>query len=234
MLISIVIPFHNEEQNLQMLLPALMDAITGIEADFEVFLVDDVSTDNSRDVAENFCNDKPAWQMLALPARGGQTGCYALAFEKAKGDYIIRMDADLQDDPRDLTAFFAKFENGADLVMGLRECKKQRRLLRISAILYDLLILILFNTPLHSNSGSYVAFKADLVKNIAWRKNDHRYLPLIAIRRGAKEVKEVIVRHNFRVSGVSKYSPLLKVITGIPEVLRFIVRLHAGGYDTPP
>jgi glycosyltransferase involved in cell wall biosynthesis len=168
-----------------------------------------------------------------VPARGGQTGCYALAFEKAKGDYILRMDADLQDDPLDLPAFAAKLERGADLVMGLRECRKHPRLLKVASLLYDMFILILFDTPLHSNSGSFVAFKADLVKNIPWRKNDHRYLPLIAIRRGAKNVREVLVRHNIRVSGVSKYSPLHKVIMGIPEALRFIVRLYRGVYDLP-
>jgi glycosyltransferase involved in cell wall biosynthesis len=71
MLISIVIPIHNEEQNLQMLLPVLWNTLDGIAADFEVLLVDDASTDNSRAVAEGFCKDKPNWQTLPLPARGG-------------------------------------------------------------------------------------------------------------------------------------------------------------------
>ena len=66
---------------------------------------------------------------------------------------------------------------------------------------------------------------------ITWRKNDHRFLPLIAIRRGARNVREVIVRHGERVYGVSKYSPMAKIIKGIPEVILFLIRLRMSLYD---
>ena len=69
------------------------------------------------------------------------------------------------------------------------------------------------------------------IYNIPWKKNDHRYLPLIAYRRGAKKIGEIIVRHNNRIYGKSKYSPFKKLIFGFPEVFFFLVRLYYGHYD---
>lgn len=228
---SIVIPFRNEEKNLEILLPILANEISRIDYDFEVILVDDFSKDNSAKVSQNNSSKFANFYLIQLNKRSGQTGAFKKAFEKAKGKYIIRMDADLQDDPRDLNYFIEKFEKGYDLIVGLRECRKHRRLLRIASNIYDLFIIMIFDTPLHSNSGSYIGFKSDLVKNIPWMKNDHRYLPLIAIRRGAKKVGEVIVRHQERIFGESKYKPFKKIIFGIPEVILFIIRLNFGRYD---
>lgn len=229
--ISIVIPFHNEQNNLAELLPRLEAVTSSLPESFEVLLVDDRSMDNSHDVACSFASAHPEFRVLQLEERGGQTGCYALAFEEARGEHIIRMDSDLQDSPEDLPLFMERIREGADLVMGLRECRRHRRMLRAASALYDLLILLLFDTPLHSNSGSFVAFQAGFVKRIPWRKNDHRYLPLIAMHRGAENVREVIVRHHQRTSGVSKYNPYRKILFGVFEALGFLLRLRRGKYD---
>ena len=101
----------------------------------------------------------------------------------------------------------------------------------MASMIYDLLIITLFNSPLHSNSGSFVAFRAVLVKNIPWVKNDHRYIPLIAMHRGATNVREVIVRHSVRKFGQSKYDPIKKLVIGIPEVISFLIRLKRGYYN---
>jgi len=230
--ISIVIPFHNEQDSLKELIPLLYKTIKEIpHKHFEVIMIDDVSTDNSAEFVAGFMNQKDNLKLLQLDKRGGQTGCYKIAFEQAKGDFIIRMDADLQDDPRDLPAFVQKIDEGSELIIGLRECRKHRRLIRLASGVYDLLILALFDSPFHSNSASYVAFKSKLVKNIPWRNNDHRYIPLIVMKRGAKMVNEVVVRHNARKFGESKYQPFKKLIFGIPEILLFLIRYSRGEYD---
>jgi len=228
---TVVIPFRNEEKNLEILLPILSKAINEIKYNFEVILVDDLSFDNGVQVCELNANKFDNFKLLRLKERGGQSGAFKKGFQEAKGEYLIRMDADLQDNPMDLRLFVEKFEEGCDLVMGLRECRKHRRLFRVASLLYDLLIIIIFDTPLHSNSGSFVGFKTNLIKNIPWRKNDHRYLPLIAIKRGAQKIGEVIVRHNKRSFGYSKYNPLKKLIFGMPEVISFIFRLVNGKYN---
>ncbi len=228
---SVVIPFHNEADCLPPLLRALSASLDEIDRAWEVLLVDDVSTDKSAQVAMDFCAEHPGFRLIRLEQRGGQTGAFARAFAEARGDYIIRMDADGQDDPRDLPRFLERIDEGAELVMGLRHQRKHRKLFRVASALYDLIILVLFDSPLHSNTGSFIAFKAELVKNINWRRNDHRYLPLIAMRRGAKNVSEVLVRHGERRSGESKYNPFTKIVMGLPELFAFLWRLRLGEYD---
>jgi glycosyltransferase involved in cell wall biosynthesis len=229
--IAIIIPFHNEEDSLRVLIPRLLETLNNSAKSFDVILVDDASTDGSADVVKSYQEKHTEISLMQLQKRGGQTGCYKLAFAKVKADYIIRMDADLQDAPEDLPKFFEKTDQGSELIMGLRECRKHSRILRLASGIYDLLILALFNSPLHSNSGSYVAFKADLVKNIPFRNNDHRYLPLIAMRRGANNISEVFVKHNERQWGKTKYHPVKKVILGVPEVFFFLFRYKLGIYD---
>jgi glycosyltransferase involved in cell wall biosynthesis len=228
---SIVIPFHNERESLEVLLPELVRAIDALDDDLEVILIDDVSTDGSDAIVERFQTRHPYLQLVRLSKRGGQTGAFQEAFRHALGRFIIRMDSDLQDNPLDLHLFVEKFKEGADVIMGIRECRKHSRALRFASGVYDLLVLLLTNSPMHSNSGSFCGFKADLVQDIPFRKNDHRYLPLIATHRGATTINEVFVRHRPRQFGESKYQPLRKVIFGIPEVLRFFVRLKCGVYD---
>jgi len=228
---SIVIPFHNEEGSLKELLPSLLNMLRSINKSYEIIFIDDASTDNSSEIIKEYQNNNPEIILIQLEKQSGQTGCYKAAFEKASGEYIIRMDADLQDNPKDLPKFMEKIDAGSELIMGLRECRKHSRILRLASGLYDLFILALFNSPLHSNSGSYVGFKTTLVKNIPFRKNDHRYLPLIAIRRGAKNISEVFVSHSERKWGISKYNPYTKIILGIPEVFRFLFRYLSGVYD---
>lgn len=229
--ISVVIPFHNEAESLEELIPAIISVTRSLSKLFEIILVDDVSTDGSLDVARRFCERYEEVRLIQLTTRGGQTGCFRRAFEEAMGEHVIRMDADLQDDPQDLAKFVEKIDQGAEVVMGLRECRKHSRMLRFASGIYDLMVLLLFDSPFHANSGSYVAFKTEFVRNIPFRTNDHRYLPLIAIRRGAKNLSEVIVRHHDRAYGRSKYRPLKKLLLGIPEVLRFLFRLQSGVYD---
>jgi len=229
--ISIVIPFYNEEESLKELIPSLLEVIKGIDKAFEIILVDDASVDNSLKVAQNFAKNNKEIIIIQQKNRAGQTGAYKVAFEKAQGEYIIRMDADLQDDPEDLPKFVEKINQGAELIMGLREARKHKKIIRFASMAYDMLILLLFNSPLHSNTGSYVCFKTEYVKNIPWHKNDHRYIPLIAMKRGAKNISEVFVKHRERKYGESKYKAIRKLFLGIPEVIRFLFRYLRNIYD---
>ncbi len=229
--ITVVIPFHNEEGALEPLLGSLAAALASLPCECEVLMVDDASADGSAALVREFSRAHPAFRLLQLSRRGGQTGAFARAFAEARGDYIIRMDADGQDDPQDLALFHTRIEAGAELIMGLRHRRRHRRLFRVASSLYDLLILILFDSPLHANTGSFVAFKTRLVRDIPWRKNDHRYLPMIAMRRGARNVSEVLVRHGERQFGQSKYNPYRKILLGFPELMFFLLRLLSGVYD---
>jgi glycosyltransferase involved in cell wall biosynthesis len=231
MLITIVIPLHNEEGSLPILIEELDEAVGRVDHEIEVLMVNDHSTDGTADLLRQYENRFPYLKAISLEKRGGQTGCYQAAFAQARGRYIVRMDGDLQDDPRDLAKFIPYIEADADLIMGLRQIRRHKRILRLATILYDALVVLLFDSPLHTNSSSFVAMKAKYVQGIRFKKNDHRYLPLIAMIRGAAKINEVVVVNRNRIYGQSKYRNFKKVLFGVQEVMRFFVRCKMGRYD---
>jgi glycosyltransferase involved in cell wall biosynthesis len=231
--ITVVIPYYNEEESLPELIRRLSATMDASPRSFEVLLVNDASTDRSLERAQQATAGDARYRHLALPERGGQTGAFKAAFAAARGEYLIRMDADLQDDPGDLPLFIAKLDAGYQLVVGLRRDRQHTLLLRVATTIYDFVTSRMFRAELHSNSGSFIAFKAALMKNIPFCHNDHRYLPLIAIRRGANPVGTVDSRHGARRYGRSKYGLARKLLTAAPEVLRFYLRYYRGYYDLP-
>jgi glycosyltransferase involved in cell wall biosynthesis len=230
MRLSIVIPFYNEADSLPELLPKLASVVSTLGHDVEVLLVDDCSSDGSTEIARDFARQNDAFRLLSLPARGGQTGALGHGIASAKGDYVLRMDADLQDDPADLPRFVEKIDEGYDMVVGLRASRNLPRTYRFASRSFDLLVGLLLDSPLHSFAASYICFRTDLVR-VKLHPNDHRYLPLIAIRRGAEKTTEIIVNHYPRRFGQSKYSLAKKTMTAGPEALRFLARLYRGTYD---
>ena len=104
-------------------------------------------------------------------------------------------------------------------------------MIRAVSIFYDSLMVLLFDSPLYTNTSSFVAFKAEYVQGIAFKKNDHRYLPIIAMHRGATKLKEVIIASRERKFGSSKYKNFNKVLRGAPEVSGFVARMLGGYYD---
>ena len=231
-LVTLVIPFYNEELSLIELLPRVKDNLEQSGIVYEVLLINDASTDGSNAVVEKFIiesKDKN-FKLIRMHTNSGQTGCFKKAFSESSGENIIRMDADLQDNPSDLYFFLEKINDNADMVMGIRENRKHSHILKFSTALYNLLIIMLYDSPLTMHSGSFIAFKSEFVKDIPFKNNDHRYLPLIAINRGANNIREIIVSHNERIYGSSNYSLLKKVLLGIPELIFFLVRLRFGFY----
>ena len=232
---TIVIPFHNEKKNLEILSNELLNALENKPKDIDVsvIFVNDNSDDGGDVYISKFINKLENFKIINLEKRSGQTGAFKKAFNQCKTDYIIRMDSDLQDNPKDLNLFFNKIILlQPHLIMGIREVRKHRRVLRLASIIYDFLMVLLFNSPLRSSSGSFVCFKKEFVENLPWYKNDHRYLPLITINRGAHKIIEVIVTHRERSFGNSKYSAFNKLFFGIFEVLIFSLRMKLGLYKT--
>lgn len=232
--LSVVVPCHNEEGSLPRLCSSLEVVLTEyLGRDWEVILVDDASTDKTLSVMGYFRLENPCFTVIHLVERRGQTGSFKAAFQAAGGDFIIRMDGDGQDDPEDLPLFLEKLCLDAELVVGIRKRRKHSPVLRLTSNTFDKLMRFLLSSPLQSHSASFVAFKSHLVKNIPFRKNDHRHLPLIALRRGAQNIAEITVQHHPRTSGRSKYNSFKKIMLGIPEVALFLIRYWRGAYDLP-
>jgi glycosyltransferase involved in cell wall biosynthesis len=230
MLISIAVPIHNEEASIRQLMQEIDAVISSVNYEIEVVFVDDSSTDNSGAILKEIEGAYHYVRAFHLKKRGGQTGCYEKVLENIKGKYFLRLDGDLQDNPADLHKFFPLIEKDADLIMGLREIRRHKKLIRLASIIYDFFVVILFDTPLHTNSSSFLAIKTKYLQGLNMKKNDHRYLPLIAIDRGASNIKELVIENRERMYGQSKYKNFYKVLFGFPEVIRFFIRLKMGYY----
>ncbi len=231
--VNIVIPFHNEKNNLEILFNELTYALDNKpdEINVDVIFVNDKSDDGGDIFINEAIKKSDIFKLINLEKRSGQTAAFREAFKRYEADYIIRMDSDLQDNPKDLNLFFDKIIHlQPHLIMGIREVRKHKRIFRMASTIYDFLMVLLFNSPLRSNSGSFVCFKKEFVDNLPWYRNDHRYLPLITINRGADRISEVIVTHRERNFGNSKYSMFGKLFFGIFEVVVFSFRMKLGFY----
>jgi hypothetical protein len=140
------------------------------------------------------------------------------------------MDSDLQDRPEDLPKFEKAIEKDYDIIIAYRAIRKHNVMLIGLTLAFDIIVNLYFRTKLKSNSGSFIAFKAEYLKNLKLIENDHRYLPLIAMNRGAIKILTIDVDHQKRLYGKSKYSVYTKMAQGIPEVIRLIRRLKSNYY----
>jgi len=231
MLVSFVIPFYNEEENLFEFLTLLKESIDLLEEyEFEIILINDSSSDNGRELVLDFIKDDDRFKLIDNIKNSGQTACFRKGFSIIKGEYVFRIDSDLQDDPRDLKYFISKIDQNPDVIMGVRENRKHHKLLRIATAVYSVIVIALLDSPFR-DSGSFVAFRTKYIKDLPLKNNDHRYLPLIVLERGGVNIREVIVKHSRRLHGSSSYTVFSKIFLGFPELIFFIIKLKMGFYS---
>ena len=235
MKISFVLPFNNEKANLLLLLPLIENELSKENnIEFEINLVDDLSSDESYNFCENFIKyskSKAKYKLYKLDTKGYQTGALKKGFVESTGDYIICMDTDLQDDPKYIPEFIKNIKKGFDIVIGVRKNRKAPLILKFGLKIYDLIFEIMFKKKLTTYRAPFVAYKKEYVSNLPWFNNDHRYFIPIAINKGAKSINEFEVSLNKRKSGKSHYNKYLKVFWGFIELLIFIFRMKIGKYS---
>jgi len=231
--ISVVIPFHNEESSLKILLPELIKEIKKLNKvlKFEILLIDDFSTDKSYNVCKKFEKNYTKIKVIKLSQRSGQSGALKKGFKLSKGDYVLRMDADLQDDVKNIK-FFVKniISKKTDLVIGYRMKRNHKKILIFISKIYDFILNLFLKKNYPTLSSSYVVFKKKFLNLNKWIKNDHRYLPVIAISNGANKVYHLKMKHRKRKFGFTKYNTFLKILLGFPELIFFLFRLKLGFY----
>jgi glycosyltransferase involved in cell wall biosynthesis len=203
MKISVVICLYNEEESIQSLIGSLDRSLSGI--DFEVLMVDDGSSD--RTVAEIQNNAKPWLKLIRLRKNYGQSSALAAGIDYARGQYIVTMDGDLQNDPSDIPMLLSTIESDDyDLVAGYRALRQDKFLVRkIPSALANFLIRISTNLKIRDNGCTLKIFKSGVAKDLKLYGELHRFIPLLAFLEGATQICQVSVRHHARKYGKSKY-----------------------------
>ena len=215
--LSVVAPLYDEFQNVRPLVDWILQALESYPDAFEIILVDDGSRDRTWDevLAAAAADDRV--HGLRLGANVGQTAAMMAGFDNARGQVIVSLDGDLQNDPRDIPALVSKLDEGYDLVCGWRERRQDKLLLRkVPSWLANRLIRRLTGVPIRDNGCSLKAYRRDLLKRIPLYAEQHRFIPALSASVGAR-ITEMPVRHHARRFGESKYgiSRTLKVLADL-------------------
>ena len=230
--ISVVIPLYNEQENVVPLYKELTEVMSAAAHTYEVVFVDDGSSDQTVPRLREAIADDPHCVLVELNRNFGQTAALAAGIRHGQGRFIVPMDGDMQNDPRDIEALVAKLEEppGFDVVSGWRKNRQDKFISRrLPSILANRLISKLTWTPIHDFGCTLKAYRREVLEDVHLYGEMHRFLPAIAGWRGAR-INEMVVNHRPRTRGTSKY--------GLKRTVKVLLDLltvkFLGGYLTKP
>ena len=200
--VSVVLPVHEEEENLDELHRRLSHVLEGDDVEF--IFVDDGSEDGSWARLVEIADADPRVRLVRFPRNFGQTAALSAGIDHARGRIIVPMDADLQNDPTDIPRLLAKLEEGYDVVSGWRVDRKDSLTRRLPSALANRLISFLSGVRLHDYGCSLKAYRSDVLEDVRLYGEMHRFVPIYASWQGAR-VTEIPVKHHPRVHGSSPY-----------------------------
>jgi glycosyltransferase involved in cell wall biosynthesis len=203
--ISIVIPFLNEEANLQPLCDELDSALGPTGREYEILFIDDGSTDGGLALLEKLREDNPHIKIISFRRNFGQTAAMVAGLDFSSGRVVITLDADRQNDPADIPRLLGKIDEGYDLVCGWRHDRQDSYVSRkLPSLIANRLISRITGVQLHDYGCTLKAMRSEVAKNITLYGELHRFIPAIASWMGVR-IAEVPVNHRPRTRGQSKY-----------------------------
>lgn len=228
--ISVVIPLFNEEENVAALLDELFAELSRLGRTYEVICVDDGSRDATFAELARIAAQRPELRVIRFRLNFGQTAAMSAGIENARGEVIVPMDGDLQNDPADIARLLAQLDAGYDVVSGWRRDRRDREFGRkLPSRIANWLISFISGVRLHDYGCSLKAYRRDVLRDVKLYGEMHRFIPIYASWQGAR-VSEMVVNHRARRAGVSKYglSRTFKVVLDL-MVVKFLA-----SYATKP
>lgn len=226
--LTVVIPVFNEAENLEPLFAQLTDVLDRMGCTYEIIAVDDGSRDDSFAILKRLHEGSPCLKIVRLRRNFGQTAAFAAGFDRARGEVVVTMDADLQNDPADIPRLLGKMAEGHDVVSGWRRDRRDRFLdRRLPSMIANWLISVGTGVHLHDYGCSLKAYRSEVVKNVQLYGELHRFIPALASWMGVS-VTELPVKHRSRRFGKSKYglSRTVRVLLDLVTV-RFLLSYSA-------
>ena len=203
--ISVVVPIYNEVESIPRLIKAISSTLKPTDITYEIICVDDGSQDGSSKLLQEMAEKRTDLRAVLLRRNYGQTPAMAAGFEYARGEIIVTMDGDLQNDPVDIPKILDKLNEGYDLVSGWREYRQDDPVTRLlPSKIANWIIGRVTGVQLHDYGCSLKAYRHEIVEDMKLYGELHRFLPALAFIEGAK-ITEMPVLHHARQYGTSKY-----------------------------
>ena len=217
--LSVVIPVYNEEENLRPLWEELRGVLQGLGLAFEVIFVDDGSGDRSAEIIRGFRDGDPRVRMVRLKANAGETAATDAGFKAARGKWVVVMDADLQNDPRDIPAMLAHLDRW-DAVTGWRVKRGEGDdwLRRLSSRVANRVRNRLSDETIQDSGCTFRAFRRECLRGLVLYRCFHRFVPTLLKMRGYRVI-EVPVNHRPRRFGRSKYGVMNRAFVAFADLL---------------
>jgi dolichol-phosphate mannosyltransferase len=212
--LSLFLPVLNEEENLRPMHAKIREALLSLGKTAEVIYVDDGSTDKSLQILREIAEQDEKVRVISLRRNYGQTAAMSAGIDAAKGEILIPMDADLQNDPKDIARLLEKLDEGYDVVSGWRKNRQDKLISRkIPSQIANKIISWIGGVPLHDYGCSLKAYRREVIQDVRLYGEMHRFIPIYASWAGAR-VTEIPVDHHARIMGKSKYgiSRTIKVV----------------------
>ena len=205
MSLSLIIPVYNEEENLPILFEAVTKVMTPLKKPWEVIFVNDGSTDQSLEVLRGLAKKDQHVRVIVFRRNFGQTAAISAGIDHAKGDVVVLLDADLQNDPADIPMLLSKLEEGYDVVSGWRKDRKDNAITRnLPSMMANGLISWVTGVHLHDYGCTLKAYRREVLDEFRLYGETHRFIPVFAHSVGAR-IAELPVHHHPRLHGKAKY-----------------------------
>jgi glycosyltransferase involved in cell wall biosynthesis len=230
MKLSIVVPILNEELNLPRLFEEIDAVLEEHSLEAEVVLVDDGSSDNSRALIREQCAADQRYKGVLFARNYGQTAALVAGIDHSSGEVIVPLDADLQNDPKDIPRLLAKIDEGFDVVSGWRKNRQDKLFSRrLPSVLANRLIARVGGVRIHDYGCTLKAYRREVLRHVHLYGEMHRFIPIHAKWAGG-EVTEIVVNHRPRLLGTSKYG----IMRTFKVLLDLLTVKLLGSYATKP
>lgn len=219
-MITALIPVFNEQESLDKFYPRLKNALSKIDKNHEIIFVDDGSTDSSLEIIKKLASKDNSIKVYSFRKNQGKSEALTYGFKVANGDYIVTLDADLQDRPEEIGNLLSKSKEGFDLVSGWRKNRKDAIYMKLPSKLFNFLMSAFWGVHLHDYNCGLKLYTKDAIKDLNLYGGMHRFIPLLVSEKGF-EVTEIPIVHEKREFGKSKYG-FSKVFKDVPDMFTIL------------
>ncbi len=218
--VSILVPLYNEEESLKPLVAEIKNALKKIDINYEIIFVDDGSTDRSLEMIKDFVKTDNKIKFISFRKNYGKSAALQLGFKYLTGDAVITMDADLQDDPAEITNLLAKLDEGYDLVSGWKKVRHDPFIKKHSSKFFNYITRLMSGIKIHDFNCGLKGYRKEVVKSVDIYGELHRYVPVLAGWQGFK-ITEIVVKHHPRKYGKTKFG-ISRFFKGFVDLLTVI------------